>query len=129
MLAEERRMAIFKYIKAKNSAKTEELIRTFDVSGSTIRRDLETLAMKKLIIRTHKGAVLNSTNVETEFLMNYNQHREEKGEIAKKGLALINEGDFIGLSGGTTAYILANEIIKSPLHSLSILTNSINTAS
>jgi DeoR/GlpR family transcriptional regulator of sugar metabolism len=128
MLTEERRMEIFKYIKRNNSAETETLINTFKVSGSTIRRDLEYLASKNLIVRTHKGAVLNATNVETDFIMSFNQNLKEKTMIAKKALNLINEGDFIGLSGGTTVYLLGKEIIKSPIHNLTILTNSISTA-
>jgi DeoR/GlpR family transcriptional regulator of sugar metabolism len=59
--------------------------------------------------------------------MNYNQNFEEKSLIAQKALLHIKDGDFIGLSGGTTIYLLAKEIIKSAIHNLTILTNSINT--
>ncbi len=126
MLSEERRMEIFRYLKRKSSATTEELINHFEVSGSTVRRDLEELARKKLITRTHNGAVVNAPNVETGFLMNYNSMLEEKKIVAKKSLSFINNGDFIALSGGSTCYMLATEICNSELVGLSILTNSIN---
>lgn len=68
MLTDERRMAIFEYIKKNFSATTEELAEHFNVSTSTIRRDLENLASKKLIKRTHKGAVVNSLTPKVVFL-------------------------------------------------------------
>jgi len=128
MLADERRMAIFEYIKKNFSATTEELANHFNVSTSTIRRDLENLASKKLIKRTHKGAVINSPHAESSFLVNYNYMREEKKLIAKKAMAFINNDEFIALSGGTTSYMLATELINSELQGLKIITNSINIA-
>jgi len=126
MLAEERRMEMFRYLKKVTSATTEDLINQFGASGSTIRRDLEELSKKKLIIRTHNGAVVNSPNVETGFLMNYNSMLVEKRNIAKKVLKYINNGDFIALSGGSTCHMIAEEIANSNLSELFILTNSVN---
>lgn len=40
----------------------------------------------------------------------------------------IRDGDFISLSGGTTCYFLAKEIVASNLAELTILTNSLNVA-
>jgi len=128
MLPDERRMAIFDYVKKNMSATTDELSNAFGVSASTVRRDLEFLASKNLIKRTHKGAVINSPHAESSFLVNYNYMREEKKLIAKKAITYINSGDFIALSGGTTSYFLADEIINSELTDLTILTHSINIA-
>ncbi len=126
MLSEERRMKIFEHLKSKTSATTNELIEKFAVSGSTIRRDLEYLEDKHLIRRTHSGAVVNAPYTEGNFIVNYNFMREEKKIIAGKALKLIEENDFIALSGGTTSYMLALEIINSSLKELTILTNSVN---
>jgi len=126
MLSEERRMKIFEYLKSKTSATTDELIEKFNASGSTIRRDLEYLANKQLIRRTHSGAIVNTPYTEGSFIVNYNFMKEEKQKIAKKALKLIENNDFIALSGGTTSYMLALEIIDSLLRDLTILTNSVN---
>ena len=126
MLSEERRMKIFEYLKSKTSATTDELIEKFNASGSTIRRDLEYLANKQLIRRTHSGAIVNTPYTEGSFIVNYNFMKEEKQKIAKKALKLIENNDFIALSGGTTSYMLALEIIDSSLRDLTILTNSVN---
>ncbi|MCL5032903.1 MAG: DeoR/GlpR family DNA-binding transcription regulator [Thermotogae bacterium] len=126
MLSEERRMKIFEYLKSKTSATTDELIEKFNASGSTIRRDLEYLANKQFIRRTHSGAIVNTPYTEGSFIVNYNFMKEEKQIIARKTLKLIEDNDFIALSGGTTSYMLAYELINSSLRDLTILTNSVN---
>lgn len=128
LLSEERRMKIFEYFKSKTSVTTNELIEKFSTSGSTIRRDLEYLANKQLIKRTHSGAIINTPYTEESFIVNYNFMKEEKRIIARKALELIENNDFIALSGGTTCYMLALEIINSSLKKLTILTNSVNIA-
>ncbi|MEM3290545.1 MAG: DeoR/GlpR family DNA-binding transcription regulator, partial [Candidatus Micrarchaeaceae archaeon] len=128
MLSEERRMKIFEYLKGKVSVTTDELIEKFNVSGSTIRRDLEYLATKQLIRRSHSGAIVNTPYTEGSFIVNYNFMKEEKKVIAEKAVKLIGNNDFIALSGGTTSYMLARAIINSSLRDLTILTNSVNIA-
>ncbi len=126
MLTNDRRLKIFEYIKRNTSATTKELSKVFNASGSTIRRDLEYLAKRKLIIRSHNGAMVNSPHAESGFLFNYHRMREEKKLIAEKAVKFIKDYDFIALSGGTTSYILASEILNSTIQGLTILTNSIN---
>jgi DeoR family fructose operon transcriptional repressor len=126
MLTTDRRLKIFEYIKRNTSATTNELAEKFNASGSTIRRDLEYLAKKNLIIRTHNGAMVNTPHAESGFLFNYNRMQEEKKLIAEKAVKFIEDYDFIALSGGTTCYMLAAEILNSPLQGITILTNSIN---
>ena len=129
MLSDDRRMRIYEYLKRNKSATTEELTREFGVSPSTVRRDLEVLANRKLIVRTHSGAIIESPNVEITFSEAYNLMKDEKRFIARRALDYINDNDFIALSGGSTSYILADEILKSDkLNSLTILTSSINIA-
>lgn len=129
MLTNDRRLKIFEYIKRNTSATTNELSEKFGASGSTIRRDLEYLAKKNLIIRTHNGAMVNSPHAESGFLFNYYRMQEEKKIIAEKAVKFIEDYDFIALSGGTTSYMLATEILNSSLQGLTILTNSINITS
>ncbi len=128
MLVDERRMKIFEYLKEKGSATTEELAARFSVSGATIRRDLAYLSKRNLITRTHKGALIEKRNPETNFLINYNFMKQEKEIIAEKALEFIAEGDFIALSGGSTAYIFAKRLIASSVKNLTIITNAINIA-
>jgi len=128
MLVDERRMKIFEYLKERGSATTEELAAKFSVSGATIRRDLAYLSKRNLITRTHKGALIEKRSPETNFLINYNFMKQEKEIIAQKALGLIEEGDFIALSGGSTTYIFAKKLIGSRIRNLTIITNAINIA-
>jgi len=128
LLAEERRYAIFKFIKNNGSASTEELSETFRVSESTIRRDLAFLASKNLIQRTHSGALMNTTQPEAKFLSAHSTMQAEKKKIAKKAVKFINDGEFVAFSGGTTSFMLAIEAINSRISDLTVLTNSINVS-
>ena len=49
------------YIQEHGSVQIKELARQFHVSESTIRRDLDELALKGLLQRTHGGAPTTST--------------------------------------------------------------------
>jgi DeoR/GlpR family transcriptional regulator of sugar metabolism len=57
MLSAERQQAISQLIARHGAGNVAELARQFQVSGSTIRRDLEQLERKGLIQRTHGGAI------------------------------------------------------------------------
>jgi DeoR/GlpR family transcriptional regulator of sugar metabolism len=57
MLSAERQQAISQLIARHGAGNVAELARQFQVSGSTIRRDLEQLEKKGLIQRTHGGAI------------------------------------------------------------------------
>lgn len=61
MLSAERQQAISRLIARHGAGNVAELARQFQVSGSTIRRDLEQLEKQGLIRRTHGGAVALGT--------------------------------------------------------------------
>ncbi len=126
VLAYERKLKIVDFLKRNQTATTEELVNHFGVSGSTIRRDLDSLAKMKLIVRTHNGAMILAPNVDRSFAVSYNIMKDEKQQIAKAAARLIDEKDFVAISGGSTAYYLAEELITLPIGDLTILTNSIN---
>ena len=52
-----RRHQELQLVEAKGQVRVEELARHFDVSDDTIRRDLQELERRKLLLRTHGGAV------------------------------------------------------------------------
>lgn len=57
MLTPERRKRIADHIRTKGSVTVKELQSLFDISPSTVRRDLEALEAQALIRRVHGGAV------------------------------------------------------------------------
>lgn len=69
MLNEERKNEIEKAVNEKGSVSVHELMQLFDASESTIRRDLNDMAAKKLLIQGSWWC--NSLNSEPEPLYNF----------------------------------------------------------
>jgi len=105
-----------------------EIIERFAVSEATARRDLETLEQDKKLIRTFGGAVLDTVRTEIPFFSKLDMNQEEKKEIADKAMRLINDGDVIGLTGGSTTMTIARRIQKRSFESLTVVTNAVNIA-
>src|SRR5699024_6032257 len=96
MFAEERRMKIIEMIKKGESVKVSELTKRFNVSESTIRRDLVELERSGKILRTHGGAVSKSINkLEATFLEKQDKYAEEKDRIGRIAASQIEDGDTI----------------------------------
>jgi len=70
----------------------------------TIRRDLERLEAEGVLVRTHGGAVLKRHMAEeTLYVERESASAEEKRRIAVAAAALIEPGETVFLSSGTTA--------------------------
>jgi len=131
MLVDERRNKIRNLIIANGSVKVTDLVREFQVSEETIRRDLTILESKGLIKKNYGGAVL---------AQDYNQlaepvppvklrqsvYFEEKNAIGKKAAELLSEQQIIILDSGTTTLCIARNL--SHLQDITVVTNGINVA-
>lgn len=91
-----------------------------NVSSVTIRSDLDVLARNGFIVRTRGGAVpaVNQRILERQKLFT-----EEKNRIAMKAAEIIQDGDQIMVSAGTTTAFLGKYLLKK--QDLKIVTNSI----
>lgn len=126
MFSEERQEKISELLNGKSSIKVTELSGIFNVSESTIRRDLQEMEQKGLLTRTHGGAVnTNRTSFEPSFKEKEDVHHDEKVSIAKAAAGMIEEGDTIILDSGTTAIEIAKNI---PNFNITVITNSIDIA-
>jgi len=125
MYEEERLQKIAEYVQDKTRASVQKLCELFNVSESTVRRDLSELENRKLIRRTHGGAIcLESVSFEPTYSDKEDKYRGEKQRIAKKAAELIEEGDSLIIDAGTTTLYLAAELSK--FRDLTVVTNSIN---
>jgi DeoR family transcriptional regulator of aga operon len=113
----------------------DELAETLNVSTATVRRDLDALALKQLLIRTRGGAVTNSSTYDLPLQYNALRHAGEKRAIAQAAAALVKPGSVIGLNAGTTTTEVARAIATRPdlegasrETTLTIVTNAINIA-
>lgn len=126
MFAEERKRNIARMLMEKSSLKVTELAEIFEVSESTIRRDLQEMEGDSLLKRTHGGAVvLQRRGFEPSFKEKkeeYSGDKEKIGEIASK---LIEDGDTIILDSGTTTLEIAKRIRDKKI---TVITNSMDIA-
>lgn len=123
MNTETRREYILKKLEENRSVKILELSKSLKVTRETIRRDLYVLEEKGLIKKIHGGAVLETSNKETDYEKRKNEFHEEKRLIARKAASYIEEGDTVYLDYGTTTFELAKEMLK--MQNLTVVTNTI----
>lgn len=127
MFAEERQKKISELLKEQSSLKVSALTEIFNVSESTIRRDLQEMDEKGLLTRTHGGAVsIQSTSFEPSFKEKEIEDHDKKVIIGKIAASMIKDGDTILLDSGTTTLEVAKHINA---HKVTVITNSIDIAS
>ena len=104
MIPAERRARIVDLVKERRAVRVSALSEDLGVSGMTIRRDLERLEVEGVLVRTHGGAVLKRhMTEETLYVERESASAEEKRRIAAAAAALIEPGETVFLSSGTTA--------------------------
>lgn len=123
----ERQEKILQYINESKKANTEQLADIFQVSKVTIRRDIDALAEKGLILKTHGGAVsLNGTLLhEIPYSSKATSNMAAKKAIGLAAASLIEDGDIIILDSGSTTLEIAKNIRQSDV---TILTNDLKIA-
>jgi len=129
MTKEKRLEQIMSLLLSLGSVDINQLSENFDVAKMTIRRDLYELEKRKLIIRTHGGAMLANTDnmFERPFAERLKLNRDKKSAIVKYANTTIHSGDKIFIASGTTMHLLALAIDNS--RKLFVVTNSLHIAS
>lgn len=123
-----RREQIMNVLKRQGKITISEVVERFGVSEATARRDLELMEKKEPVIRTIGGAMYDGMNAvrEIPFAEKEGLSFLEKERIAGAASELIVEGDVVGLSGGTTNYLLA-KLLKTR-RGITVVTNAVNVA-
>ena len=119
-----RHQQIMEMLIQHGEVKVSELSEALQVTGKTIRTDLEQLEQQELLIRVHGGAVLKDASDRGLLpLRTPNQHHlQEKSLIASAALKLIEENDIIALDGGSTTLEIAKLLEDKPL---TVITNDL----
>jgi DeoR family fructose operon transcriptional repressor len=126
MFSDERRSKILAMVSQNLSIAVADLARAFDVSPSTIRRDLQQLEDQGLLKRTHGGALAPAlASFEPTLEEKTVQYPEAKATIARLALEYIQPGDTILLDAGTTTLAIAQALNVFPL---TVITNSLAIA-
>lgn len=123
---EQRRQTILGLI-SSGEVNVEALSRHFNVSESTIRRDLAELATHGSILRTYGGAaLLGDHGREASLDERMHLHRSEKDAIARCAASQIHDGDSLILDAGTTTTALARALAGR--ENLQIVTNNLSAS-
>lgn len=127
MMAQERRTQILQILRKAGRARVNELASHFNISAVTIRNDLNDLAQRGLVQRSHGGAVLPDAIMrESPLQERLKAHAEEKRRIGAIAATMIHDNEIIILDSGTTTLEIARQIKKKK--GLHIITNGINIA-
>lgn len=123
------RMAdILEIVAASGSVGLTDLAERLDTSAATMRRDLATLAERRLLVRTHGGARALDHGAELPVALRDVRFQEAKRRIAREAAALVpRERHALALSGGTTTAYVARELASH--RDITIVTNSLTIAS
>ncbi len=127
MYSIERESEILKILERNGRVQVNELAAFFKASRETIRRDLREMEEKRLLKRTHGGAVLDNTGAGSlpEFPVDARQIQrfKEKNAICKFAAAFIQDGDSIFVDNSSTCLYLLKYIPAQV--QITLITNSI----
>jgi len=122
-----RRSYILQQIEKLGSVTVADLANDLDVSGMTIRRDLDELEKDGLVRRVHGGAVsVRGRSNAPPFMLRVTQAVEAKRAIGSFAATLVADGDSIALDIGSTTLELAKSL--SGRRNLTIITPSLRIA-
>nr|WP_206172213.1 DeoR/GlpR family DNA-binding transcription regulator [Vagococcus fluvialis] len=127
VLTEERQQSILDLLKEKEIVKTRDLMIKFDVSESTIRRDLQEMEEAGWLRRVHGGAKrIIKLESEPSMVEKSSKNLHEKKIVAKYAASLVLPGEFIYLDAGTTTLEMLPFLKEKKVH---VITNSVQHAS
>ena len=113
MLTEERFAKILNILEESGSVTVQQLMHELNISGSTIRRDLNALDMSEKLIKVHGGAIAKGTIFNTkddDVISRKSMNRDSKSAIARYAASLIKPNDFVYLDAGTTTELMLEYI-------------------
>ena len=124
MLARQRQDAILAEVERCGGARVSELVDLLHVSDMTVRRDIEALALRELVVKVHGGATACGGHSADEpgFQAKSQMNIAAKSAIAHAAAGLISPGASVAISAGTTTYAVAHELRGVP--NLTVVTNS-----
>lgn len=128
ILQDIRHEKILDKLRSRHSVQVADLAREFNISESTVRRDINELDRQGKLRKVHGGAVskdMNITTEETDVAERQQISIEEKESIAQYAAAMIEDNDFIYIDAGTTTEKMIDYITN---RSATYVTNGITHA-
>ena len=120
-----RQSRLLELLRDRRQVTVAELVALFDVSRDTIRRDLDLMEQRGLLVRTHGGAVRKDqmVRVDTALGLRMGAHAENKQRIARAAAGLIRDGETLLVNGGSSTCAFAAALVDR--RDLTIVTNNL----
>jgi DeoR/GlpR family transcriptional regulator of sugar metabolism len=125
-LGQTRQHELLQYLQTFRTGHVVELSELLGASASTIRRDLDQLQEQGLVERVHGGAAIIEVAGEPAPPVRATAQSREKARIGEAAAALVDEGDTILISGGTTTEAMLGFLASR--RQLTVVTNALNVA-
>lgn len=126
LFKEERLRRIAELVAENGRVVISDLIRTFEVSEMTIRRDLHTLESRGVVERIYGGAILPQrarAQVEPPTLDRMDTLAAEKRAIARTAAQMVGADEMIFIGSGTTTLYVAQALCHRA--DITVVTNSL----
>ena len=124
MTLAERHKAILESLRNSGSVDVGVLSQQLKVSAVTIRKDLDMLEEKKLLYRTHGGAIIADPYIATREVSEKEKlHPELKRRIGQRAVELLSPQDALIIASGTTVQAFARCI---PNMKMTVITSAMN---
>ena len=121
---EERQLQIRQILEGKEKIKVTELAKLLSVTPETLRKDLDELQERKILIREHGYAKIQSSSVET--FVEAQKNKEMKKIVALEAFSRIENGMIVYLDSGSTILTAISALRNKS--DITIVTNSILVA-
>lgn len=130
VFAPERQQHIAQIVVEHGRARVADLAVRFGVSSVTIRKDLVALEDRRLLLRTHGGAIaMDRSRSEPAFDLRERLQPDEKSLIGATAAALVHDGDSIVMDASTTALAVARRLrSRGGWTELKVITNGLRLA-
>lgn len=123
-----RRQNILAELEKHEIAYVNELSEVLEISSSTIRRDLNTLAEEGQIVLLRGGAVkLRSGSIDLPIQTKQLLNIEKKERIAEYAASLVNDGEVVYIDSGTTTLAMMKYLKKKKITVVTSNTKIIET--
>lgn len=121
-----RHSEIIELAKTDGRVLVDDLATRFEVTPQTIRKDLNELCERQLLMRIHGGAIIPSGTQNVEYAQRGKIAAEEKETIGAAAAVLIPDNASLFINIGTTTEAVSQALLRHGR--LMIITNNINVA-
>ncbi len=122
MSREARHRKILAAVEAQRQVGIADLQRLTGASAATIRRDLQVLENKRLVLRVHGGVI--ELPGEPSVPEKSRAHVAEKVAIGRLAVSYIQEAEVVLLDAGTTTGMITRELTR--FRHITVVTNAVN---